>query len=446
MERLFKVFAGPDGSTGFILRGSLVSIALRVLGVLLGYASQAVISRLLGVHGYGVYVIGLSWSLVLTLPARLGFDQSSLRYATIYLETGQTGALRGFIRVAAGSATLASIAIGCMFALAGRFLGIGNLPLMAGIALLILPQALLGVFSSIIRSANRIWPTQFYDQILRPALLIAALLCLASTGEQLGAAGVLLLHSAAAFLSLAMLVFHFVRIFGHVRAARADYRAASHWLAVSMPLLAITLAQELLNQLEIILLGFLRDAEQAALFSAAWRLASLVTFALTTFGVLCGPMVASAYHRHDLEHLNRLVQFAARLTTASAAAMILLLVLGGKLLLGVFGPGFEAAYLPMLTLLAGGAANAFTGIVAYVLTMTGRERTGMWIFCGALGVSLAMNLLLIPKWGALGAAISSSTALAAWNLAMTVHVRRKLGIDATAVGWPLADTKRGMPG
>jgi O-antigen/teichoic acid export membrane protein len=53
-----------------------------------------------------------------------------------------------------------------------------------------------------------------------------------------------------------------------------------------------------------------------------------------------------------------------------------------------------------------------------------------------------LNLLLIPKFGALGAAIASSTALSAWNLAMMFYVRRKLGLDATALGrapvgtWP----------
>jgi O-antigen/teichoic acid export membrane protein len=414
--------------------------------VLTAYGSNVVISRLLGVHGYGVYVIGLSWALVLTFPARLGFDQSPLRYATVYLETGEAGALHGFIRVAAGGVILASIAIGAIFAMVGSSLGFGDSRLLFAAALLILPQALLGVLSVFIRSANRIWAPQFYDQLLRPALLIAALLLFSATGRPLDAARVLLIHSAAAFLALALLAIHFLNLFGHVRAARPDYARAWQWLAVSMPLLAITMAQELMNQLEIILLGYFTNAEQAGLFSAAWRLASLVAFALTTFGLLCGPLVASAYHRLDLQRLTSIVQLAARLATASAGLMIILLIGGGRLLLGVFGPGFEAAYVPLLALLAGGAVNAFTGVVAYLLTMTGHERTAMWIFCGALAVSLTMNLILIPRFGALGAAIASSTALSSWNIAMVFYVRRKLGIDATAIGRRTIEGRLGATG
>jgi O-antigen/teichoic acid export membrane protein len=428
------VLALPGGTAGFVLRGSLLSIALRVAGVLIGYASHVIISRLLGVHGYGIYVIGLSWALVLTLPARMGFDQSPLRYATVYRETGQNASLHAFIRVAIGSVTLASIAIGSLFVLVGTAVGAGQLSVIIGAALLILPQALLGVLSVIIRSSNRIFATQFYDQLLRPALLIALLVSLAGTTKSMGPGNVLAIHALAAFMALGIMIIHFRKIFGPWRGVRRDYQGARQWLAVSMPLLVITFAQELLNQLEIILLGYFGDARQAGLFSAAWRLASLVMFALGTFGVLCGPLVASAYHRKDWAGLNRLVQFAARLATISAGAIIMILVLAGKPLLHLFGPEFDAAYRPLLALVVGGAVNSFTGIVAYLLTMTGRERVGMSIFCGALGLSLILNLLLIPWLGALGAAIASSAALSAWNLAMVFYVRRAFGIDATALG------------
>jgi len=45
--------------------------------------------------------------------------------------------------------------------------------------------------------------------------------------------------------------------------------------------------------------------------------------------------------------------------------------------------------------------------------------------------------VLIPLLGALGAAISSTVAMSAWNLAMAYWVRRELGIDATALGRPM---------
>jgi O-antigen/teichoic acid export membrane protein len=87
-------------------------------------------------------------------------------------------------------------------------------------------------------------------------------------------------------------------------------------------------------------------------------------------------------------------------------------------------------------LLLGGIVNAFTGVVAYFMLLTGHERQALAIFVGALVVSIALNVVLIPKYGAFGAAIASSSALAAWNLAMWAYVRRTVGIDASAIARP----------
>jgi O-antigen/teichoic acid export membrane protein len=74
--------------------------------------------------------------------------------------------------------------------------------------------------------------------------------------------------------------------------------------------------------------------------------------------------------------------------------------------------------------------------------MTGHERSAVLIFAGGLAVSLILNLLLIPSWGAVGAAVASSAGTATWNVAMLAYVRLRVGIDASALAIPPA-TARG---
>ncbi|HEX8840544.1 MAG TPA: polysaccharide biosynthesis C-terminal domain-containing protein, partial [Sphingomicrobium sp.] len=62
------------------------------------------------------------------------------------------------------------------------------------------------------------------------------------------------------------------------------------------------------------------------------------------------------------------------------------------------------------------------------------------IFAGALLIAIALNVILIPHLGAVGAAVASTSATIAWNLALLVYVRRTIGIDASA----LALTPRGQ--
>lgn len=419
-----------------IVGGSALSIALRVAGLVLAYCAHILLSRLLGLAEYGRYAVALGWVLVLVLPAKLGFDYSALRFVTAYLDRGESSALRGFARVAIASVAAASVAVGLCLLVAGRALlpGAGGLMVLSA-AGLILPLALLGMMSVMVRIARQLFASQFYDQILRPGALIVLLAACAWTQRPLASGSAMLLTAIAAYAALGGLSVHLYRSFREVWSADPRYHDARRWFGLSAPLLGIAIIQELLNQLEVIMLGSLAGPSEAGLFAAASRLASLMAFALAAFGIVSGPLIASAHHRHDLGELHRITKLTTRLAMLFAVAVAVALAAAGKLLLALFGSEFEAAYPALLILVAGGLVNAFTGIVVYLATLTGRERAALIIFGAALCVSFALNLVLIPRLGVVGAAIASSSGLAVWNLAMLAYVRRAIGIDASALGF-----------
>jgi O-antigen/teichoic acid export membrane protein len=244
----------------------------------------------------------------------------------------------------------------------------------------------------------------------------------------------MMLTALAAFVALVAILFDLRRSFAFLRPAQPDYRELRSWYSVAIPLLTIGITQELLNQLEVLLIGYFGDARMAGLFSAAWRLAALMPFGLQALAMLGAPMIASAYHRDDRSEMLHVARLNARIGLAFAVMMAIVLLLSGRWLLGIFGPEFRDAYPALVILVAGGAVNAFTGVVAYFLTLTGRERIALAIFVAALALSLILNVILIPRLGLVGAAIASASALAAWNLAMLAYVRRAIGIDASAIG------------
>jgi O-antigen/teichoic acid export membrane protein len=424
-----------DSVIRFLLKGTFISTASRVGGVALGYVAHLLLSRMLGLHSYGEYVVALGWALVLTLPARAGFDNSALRFSTIYIEEGRSAELRGFVQLAGAVIGLSSIlAAIVMVVLASRFdRGISVTALIWG-AVTILPLALLGVGSAILRTTKRIFASQFYDQLLRPGLLILLICAVGAGGRAMHATTALMLTAAAAVLALAALLGHLLRVLAPSLKSAADYSHWREWFFLSLPLLVTGVMQEMLNQLEIILLGSLASARDAGLFAAAWRLAGLAPFALAALGTVSGPLVASAYHRRDRAELHRIASLSARIGLAFAAVASGLLLLAGRPLLALFGPEFPRAYPALAILLVGGMVNAFTGIVGYLLILTGRQTQALLIFAGGLIVSIALNLLLIPPFGMVGAAIASATALSCWNLAMLAYVRRAIGIDTSAIG------------
>jgi O-antigen/teichoic acid export membrane protein len=433
LNRLGRPDAKTDPLLDFLVRGSFASFTTRVVGVALSYVSAILLSRTLGVGGYGIYSIALAWALVLVLPSRAGLDYAALRFATNYLEDRDFGRLRGFFRFSAFVIFCVSLVAGGVVYLVTSMRLTSIAPAVApGAALVIFPIAALGLVGALLRTARRIAAAQFYEQILRPALLIGALGAAFAAGLRVSPANAMMLTAVSAFAALAFGIAHVVRAIGELRGT-GDYGPRRSWLALSFPLLLTGVVQELLNQLDIIMLGYLQTPAAAGLYSASWRLASLITFGLSALSISSGPLVASAHSRGDVLELARVARITARFGFLAGIALAVPLLLAGSSVLALFGPEFRAAYPALVILVAGGVINAFTGVVAYFLTLTGRQIQALWIFTGALAISFALNLLLIPSFSIIGAAIASIGATLFWNVAMLLYVRRTMGIDASAL-------------
>jgi O-antigen/teichoic acid export membrane protein len=301
---------------------------------------------------------------------------------------------------------------------------------------IIVPTALIGLLSSMMLTARKFFAAQFFDQVFRPALILLFVGACTLVGDAVfGTREALIATSGASAAAALALFINFAAVFRPSFRAPPDFSRTLTWLRVSFPLFVITGVQELTNQLQIIMLGGLAHARDAGLYAAAWRLASLMSFGLAALSTVSGPMIASAYHRGEFGELGRLASLSARIALAFAIPAGLVLCLAGSTLLSLFGRDFVAAYPLLLVLIVGALANAFTGVVAYLLTLTGREVAALGIFAGALTLSAALNVLLIPHWGAVGAAVASAAGTLFWNITMLILVRRHLGIDASALAW-----------
>jgi O-antigen/teichoic acid export membrane protein len=72
--------------------------------------------------------------------------------------------------------------------------------------------------------------------------------------------------------------------------------------------------------------------------------------------------------------------------------------------------------------------------VQTLLIMTGHQARIIPVMACSVLANIALNALLIPRFGATGAACASAFSLVFWNLALSWEVRRRLGIAAGVLG------------
>ncbi len=150
--------------------------------------------------------------------------------------------------------------------------------------------------------------------------------------------------------------------------------------------------------------------------------------------VLSGALSVAAYHRlagADATAAARLALRALRagLGLALAAAPVLAL-LGWWALPAVLGPAYGDARLPLLILLPGVVLYAAaSSLSAFHTNFHGRPQWAARVAGLSLSVTLLLAVVLVPRWGGLGAALATSLG---YSLAMGLALR---GFVPLVGGW-----------
>lgn len=210
--------------------------------------------------------------------------------------------------------------------------------------------------------------------------------------------------------------------------ARSRARA---WLRLAVPLGLLNTIAIVLIQIDIILLGLLRNSTQVGLYSTSARVASFVGIAEFAVNAAYLPMVARLF---ATGHVNRLRRDAPLVTlgaVALSAVLALPLIVFAPQILGLFGASFENGAFVLRVLCVAFLASAVAGQNGALLTMTKHVRPVILGSCWALATNVVLNLILIPLQGARGAAIAWLLSVIVWNGFLSMQVRRIYGFTAS---------------
>ena len=146
------------------------------------------------------------------------------------------------------------------------------------------------------------------------------------------------------------------------------------------------------------------------------------------------PGVARLYTKGDIQALQALVTSSARFILVLAVSAALIFIVFGSWILGAaFGPEYAKGYTILVVLVVGQLANAVFGSVVLLLNMGGHEKDTLIGVALAACANVALNLLLMPHYGGLGAAFATSITLMIWNAVLCWRVYTRMGVNSTAI-------------
>ena len=235
--------------------------------------------------------------------------------------------------------------------------------------------------------------------------------------------GITILASSASYL---MNFFH-ARKYISLRPV-GGYEFKPHLKAV-MVFFAMACATTVYTNMDKVMLGIMGTDVDVGYYGAASRIKSILVSVVTSLGTVLLPRASYYVQQGKMEEFRKISRKALNFVVLAATPLTLyfiffarqgILLLSGSEYLGAVTP----MQMIMPTLLFIGLTNIL-GI--QILVPTGREKTVLYsVIVGAV-TDVICNLLLIPRYMAMGAALSNMIAEAAVLVFQTIALRREVG-------------------
>lgn len=192
-----------------------------------------------------------------------------------------------------------------------------------------------------------------------------------------------------------------------------------------------------LQRADIVLVAALLTPAHAAIYTAATRFLILGQLGTTAIQQVLQPQLAGLFARADLDGVRSVFTAATAWLMALAWPIYLVGVTTAGWWLQIFGDSYTAGQSVVMVLGLSMLFATACGPVDVVLLMAGKSTLSLLNNLIALVINLALNLLLIPLWGILGAATAWAAALGVRNLLPVIQVYRHYRMTAftTPVAW-----------
>ena len=400
-------------------------------------AVAALLARALGPEGYGLFMHISSLVFVAAVPVAAGLPNLLVRETARYDHEGRWDLLAGLLRRSHQFVALASFLIvlpACLFAL-WQMRGSDDpyWPVFA-ISIWIIPfLALSGLRAGLLKGLRMPMQGNSPEFFARPLAYLALVMGIIVAGrtDPVNASWAQLGSVATSFLVGALIL----RKFGAPALSKAkpafDDRV---WLRAWLPFTLLAGVTTANLQIGLVLMGWLTDDVQAGYFAIGITIANVIMLPLQVVNIVVAPHFARSFQQGDKARLQSLAHDAARLALLAGAPLSLgFVVLGPQLIEWGFGTEYAPAYLPLLWLAGGQLVNVVAGSAGQLLNMSGNERVTTCAIVVGLLINIGLCILLVPKFGAVGAAMAGAASVTSWNLLMVIAAWRRTGVRSLAL-------------
>ena len=408
-------------------------------GNILGYVFRAgstfLIQRGLQVELFGLYSLSLSVVTLIGSIFVFGLDDAMVRYVAIYRSKKQTNLLRSltiFCSALAGGAGIFGALLVFYFApsLAQFYHKPDIVPYLRIMAPMIPLLCMQVIWVGGLQGFK-----EFKKRVLSQRVLIPIL-----TGLMLLFTFIFFRRNITAFALVTLLgtlistLFNLYYLFGSVSRVSEpgpeEYNPRE-WLGFALPNFLSNIVDIVLDSIDTLLLGYFAVSTVAiGQYAAAIKITGFISLPLQSLNTMFAPTIAELHSKGEKQKLEAMFKLITKWSIALSLPIFGISILFSTSLLYLLsGSSYVAAWPLIIPFAVGSMINTGTGSVGYMLLMTGHQKLSFLNSLAAIIVNIVLGVILTPRYGALGLAVSTGLASGTVNLMRLLQVRLILKIQ-----------------
>jgi O-antigen/teichoic acid export membrane protein len=387
-----------------IIRGMSVALLGSVVGGGLGFVFLVVMARLISQHDFGLLVLAVNLLATAAAVTVAGADYATIRYVAAARTPGaKRGAMMAPIRLVMALNLCVAVTAAVFAApISKDLLGQPDFtPILRATAVVLPLTVLAQMFSACLSGLERArgeLVRKVVEQSGRIALAVLAL----SLG--FGLVGVTLGMAVAAATTATAVGYVLLRSLP--RGGITESISGRVVIRFAWPQAIGNVATQLWVVAAIAILSHSTDARTVALFGAAFAISQLPLLVYNAFTYRFSPAIARLWDRGENDSLDQLLKSVTRWVAIFAVPLFAVPIALPGPLLQVYGSNYRSAALALVLMTIATLLNALAGPVERALIMTGRVKLEMATNLVATVVVVVLALVLTPRYGLTGAAVS----------------------------------------
>jgi len=188
-------------------------------------------------------------------------------------------------------------------------------------------------------------------------------------------------------------------------------------LKTSVHLLFSELSLKIVAIVSPLIIGLYLNSEEVGFFYTAFLLANFTSFFISISNNLLSNKVSNLFHSDEYIKLIEINKKTSIYLGVLGVCILIFYVFFGKLVLSLWGEQYiYNSFVVLLILTFGEMINCFGGCSGIIISICDLEKKGMYIAYGCSILNIILQITLIPKFGIIGAAISTSLSVVIYNL------------------------------